>query len=357
MRVRTFIALMLVAGATVLAQPQPRRATTIAAIRTFPGFYHQQTVLVVGDMKGTPERATIASDDASLTVVGREIREGRVEARGQILDIGRMPQDDPRLIPFNLLDQVRRAYQDRWPKPGEELILILSNTTAAPTTTSATTPPLRAVAMEPAHFENQRITLTGQFRGRNLFGDVPEEPTQNRYAFVIRAGDAAVWVVGMQPKGKNFSLDPLKRLDTGRWLKVQGTLHATKGLSWLEATSLELTPAPEETVEPPIELPPPPPVEILFTAPAEGETDVATGARIRMQLSRDLNADTLKGRLRFTPEVEFTTNYTKENRALEIRLTNGLPPFKAMKMEILDGVKGTDGGAMKPFTLTFTTGS
>ena len=34
-----------------------------------------------------------------------------------------------------------------------------------------------------------------------------------------------------------------------------------------------------------------------------------------------------------------------------------LPPFKAMKMEILDGVKGTDGGAMKPFTLTFTTGS
>ena len=169
MRVRTFIALMLVAGATVLAQPQPRRATTIAAIRTFPGFYHQQTVLVVGDMKGTPERATIASDDASLTVVGREIREGRVEARGQILDIGRMPQDDPRLIPFNLLDQVRRAYQDRWPKPGEELILILSNTTAAPTTTSATTPPLRAVAMEPAHFENQRITLTGQFRGRNLF--------------------------------------------------------------------------------------------------------------------------------------------------------------------------------------------
>ena len=91
--------------------------------------------------------------------------------------------------------------------------------------------------------------------------------------------------------------------------------------------------------------------------PAEGETDVATGARIRMQLSRDLNADTLKGRLRFTPEVEFTMNYTKENRALEIRITNGLPPFKPMKMEILDGVKGTDGGAMKPFTLTFTTGS
>lgn len=351
------IALALATSAFVLAQPQPRRATTIAAVRMFPGFYHQQTVILVGEMKGTVERATIASDDMSLKVVGREIREGRTEARGQVLDIGRMAQDDPRLIPFNLLDQVRRAYQERWPKPGEELILLLSNTAPPPAAANATTPPLRAVAMEPSRFENQRITLTGQFRGRNLFGDVPEEPTQNRYAFVIRAGDAAVWVVGMQPKGKNFSLDPLKRLDTGRWLKVQGTLHSTKGLSWLEAASIELTPAPEETVEAPVELPPPPAVEVLFTAPAEGEADVATAVKIRMQLSRDLNPETLKGRIRFTPEVEFTTNYTKENRALEIRFTKALPPFTPVKMEFLEGVKGTDGGAMKPFTLTFTTGS
>ena len=118
-----------------------------------------------------------------------------------------------------------------------------------------------------------------------------------------------------------------------------------------------MTPAPEETVEAPIELPPPPAVEVLFTAPAEGEADVATAAKIRMQLSRDLNPETLKGRIRFTPEVEFTTNYTKENRALEIRFTKALPPFTPVKMEFLEGVKGTDGGAMKPFTLTFTTGS
>jgi hypothetical protein len=33
-----------------------------------------------------------------------------------------------------------------------------------------------------------------------------------------------------------------------------------------------------------------------------------------------------------------------------------LEPFRLVKLEILDGVKGTDGGAMQPFTLTFRTG-
>jgi len=211
--------------------------------------------------------------------------------------------------------------------------------------------------MEPARFDNQRVTITGQFRGLNLFGDLPEAPIQNRYAYVIRSGDAAVWIMGLPPKGKTFSLDPSKRLDTGRWLKVQGTVHSTKGLTWLDGTSIELTPAPEETTEVAIEAPPPPMVEVLFTAPTEGEADVVTTARIRMQLSRDLNPETLKDRVRFTPDVEFTTHYTKENRALEIRPTGGFPPFKPIKMEILQGVKGTDGGELKPFTLTFTTGS
>ena len=63
-----------------------------------------------------------------------------------------------------------------------------------------TAPPLRAVAMEPARFEGQNITIVGQFRGRNLFGDLPEAPAQNRYQFVLRSSDAALWVMGVQPQ-------------------------------------------------------------------------------------------------------------------------------------------------------------
>jgi hypothetical protein len=359
MRARTFISALLVALAAAIpaAQPAARRATTISAIRAYPGFYHQQTVFVVGEVKGLEDRATIGTDEGAIKLVAREVpREGKVEARGQLLDIGRMSQDDPRLIPFNLLDRIRTAYQDRWPKPGEELMLLMAGVAPPPAAADVTSPPLRAVAMEPDRFEGQKVTITGQFRGRNLFGDLPEAPAQNRYQFVLRSADAAVWVMGVQPKGRTFNFDPAKRIDSGRWVKVQGTVRTAKGLTWLEGTSIELAPAPEETTEVTIDLPPPPPVEILFTAPTEGEGDVRTDVRIRMQLSRDLNPETLKDRIRFTPELPFTTNYTKENRALEIRPTEGFPAFKPIKMEILEGVKGTDGGPMAPFTLTFTTG-
>ena len=374
MRSRTFtsttLALVLAAAALTAQQPQQRRATTITAIRNYPGFYHQQTVLVVGEVRGTLERATIGTEEGAIALVAREIREGKVEARGQLLDIGRVSQDDPRLIPFNLLDRIRAQYQDRWPKPGEELILLLGSTGPAPVATDVTAPPLRALAMEPAKYDAQKITIVGQFRGRNLFGDLPEAPAQNRFQFVVRSADAAVWVMGVAPKGKTFSFDPSKRIDSGRWVKVQGTVHSAKGLTWLDATSIDLAPAPEETTEVAIDLPPPPPVEILFAAPSEGEADVRVTERIRLQLSRDLDPATLKDHVRLTysaadskergeaqpPSIAFTTNYTRETRALEIRPTEPLERFRLVKMEILEGVKGTDGGPMKPFTLTFTTG-
>ena len=328
--------------------------------------------MVVGEVKGELERATIGTEEGALTVIARELpRESKVEARGQFLDVGRMSQDDPRLIPFNLLERIRSAYQDRWPKPGEELLLMLSGTVPPPTAANITEPPLRSLAMEPQRFANQKVSVVGQFRGRNLFGDLPEAPVQHRYSFVVRSSDAAIWVTGVQPKGKNFSFDPARRLDTGRWVKVAGTVKTAKGLTWIEGTSIELAPEPAQTTtEVEINAPPPPPVEVLFTAPAEGEADVRLTERIRMQLSRDLNPETLKDRVRLTysaadsknrgeaqpPSIAFTTHYARENRALEIRPAEPLERFRVVTLEILPGVKGTDGGDMLPFKLTFTTG-
>ncbi len=91
------------------------------------------------------------------------------------------------------------------------------------------------------------VTILGQFRGRNLFGDLPEAPLSNKWQFVLRSADAAVWVMGLQPKGKTFNFDPNKRIDSGRWVKVAGTVRTAKGLTWLEGTSIELAQAPAET--------------------------------------------------------------------------------------------------------------
>ena len=356
--------------ATVVAQPAVRRATTVAALKNYPSFYNQQIVMVMGEVRGQGERRSIGNDEASVRLIARDYPEGRVEARGQLLDIGRMSQDDPRLIPFNLLDLVRTAYPDRWPRPGEELMLIVSSTAPPPGATDSATPPLRTLAMEPEKFAGHPVTLQGQFRGRNLFGDLPEAPINNKWQFVLRSADAAVWVMGVQPKGKTFNFDPNKRIDTGHWVKVAGTVRTAKGLTWLEGTSIELAQAPADTATEVTIAAPPPPVDVLFAAPSEGEADVRLDVRIRLQLSRDLDPATLKDRIRITysssesrdrgeaqpPAVAFATTYTKENRALEIRPTPPLERFRSVKIEFLEGIKGTDGGAMAPFAMTFTTG-
>ncbi|MDP3719726.1 MAG: Ig-like domain-containing protein [Acidobacteriota bacterium] len=348
------------------AQPATRRATTIAALRSYPGFYHQQTVSVVGAVKGEDvENLLLANDEATIRVIARELpREGRLEARGQFLDIGRVSQDDPRLIPFNLGDRIRALYPERWPRPGEELLLLLSGTLPPPPPADATTPPLRSVALEPARFEGQRVAIVGQFRGRNLYGDLPEAPAPARWQFVLRSTDTALWVMDLQPRGKAFNFDPTKRVDAGRWVRVQGTVRTAKGLTWLEGTTIELAQAPAEpATEVAIAAPPPAPVEVLFTAPVEGETDVSVGERVRLQLSRDLDAASLTDRVRITyakdstgRAIGFATNYTRENRAIEIRPNEPFEAFRLVRIEFLEGIRGTDGGALAPFALTFTTG-
>ena len=320
---------------------------------------------MIGAVTGnSAEAATIASDEASIRLITRELpREGQFEVRGQFLDVGRMSQDDPRLIPFNLVDRVRTLYPERWPRPGEELILVLAGSLPPPPPADATSPPLRSVAMEPTRFEGRRVSILGQFRGRNLFGDLPEAPAPAKWQFVLRSSDTAIWVMGLQPKGKTFNFDPNKRIDSGRWVTVEGTVRTGRGLTWLDGAAIQLAAAPADPVtEVEIPAPPPPPVEILFAAPTEGEDDVRLDERVRLQLSRDLDPASLKERIRITyaaapaEAVAFTTTYTRDNRALEIRPTQPWERFQSVRVEFLAGIKGTDGGDFAPFTLTFTTG-
>ena len=144
--------------------------------------------------------------------------------------------------------------------------------------------------------------MTGQFGGRNLFGDLPDAPGKSRYDFVLRSADSAIWISGAQPKGKgfNFSLD--SRLDSGRWLEITGVLKTGRGLEWLEVTGdgIQLGKAPTET--PPVEAEPirvsaAPPPEVVFSTPTQDETDVSMSTTVRIQFSRDIDQSTLKGNM------------------------------------------------------------
>jgi hypothetical protein len=236
-------------------------------------------------------------------------------------------------------------------------------------------PSIRAVVLDPDRYEGQKVTVTGTFRGTNLYGDLPRAPAAGKWDFVLRSANAALWVTGIRPKGKGFDLDPRAKVDTGRPLEVSGVVKSGDGLVWLEATTVT-APAltgvqPKDEVAEPDVAPAPPPLpmpEVTFSLPSEGETDVSPAVLVQIQISRNLDQDSLKDRVRLsyvggTPPgapqpaaIAFAVTYKAADRVVQIRFAKPLEQFRTVKVELLEGIKGPDGQPLKPFTLTFTTG-
>ncbi|HET7380854.1 MAG TPA: hypothetical protein VFJ24_12490, partial [Gaiellales bacterium] len=207
-------------GAEVLT----RRATTLVAIHTYPTVFHGQPVLVRAEIDRTEQRAMLVDGEERLpAIVASGIGgSGVQEVRGEVWDVGRMRSDDPKFTGKDLRPYLGADPAAAWPKPGE---LVIVNVTAADPAETLVAPSVRTLALAPARYVDQRVTVKGQFRGRNLFGDLPQAPAgaDGRREFVIRSADAAIWVTGRQPKGKGFVFDLNSRLDTTRWLEVTGT--------------------------------------------------------------------------------------------------------------------------------------
>jgi hypothetical protein len=302
--------------------------------------------------------------------------DGLDEVRGEFWDIGRMKLDDIRLSTYDLRTTFKVDPDQPWPRPGEVTAIVA--TAVAPAVVPAA-PSVRAIVLNPSRYLDQKIAITGQYSGRNLLGDLPDAPGKSRYDFVLRSADAAMWIINMRPKvrdtnGKEIELALDARIDTGRWLTVKGTVRQGRGLTWLDAEpgSLALAKPPTETTadEEPIRVPAGPPPEVIFSAPIGDETDVPLATTVRIQFSRDLDQATLKGRIRAgylgsqagapgepaAPAADFTFQYVGANRVLEIRFTKPLERFRTLKVELLDGILGTDAQPLKPWTLSFSLG-
>jgi hypothetical protein len=136
----------------------------------------------------------------------------------------------------------------------------------------------------------------------------------------------------------------------------------------VEATRVALGKAPaastvaEEDAKPAA----PPPVEIVFQSPTEGDVDVRPGDTVRVQFSRGLAEPTLAGRVQARyadpgldaaapgASLEFKVSYDAANRAVEMRFPQRLQPGRMVRVEILEGVTAFDGGVVPPWTVTFT---
>ncbi len=360
--------LLWLAG-VLFAQDAGPVPTSVAAVLQFPGFFHGRTVLLQGNAEASGVTQVLPGPDSSaLHLVTREaLPTGRVEIVGQVVDVGRLQPEDPRIAGSGikrLLDEVHRT---EWPKAGEFVVCLVRS--AAPAA-DFPAPSVRAVALDPGRYADLQVTVTGQFRGRNLYGDLPEAPGMARWEFVLRADGASIWVVGIRPRGRGFDLDPSARVDTSRWLEVSGIARHGKGLAWLEGKSVREVAAPAAQPQPTPPPPPPRPApEVLFSVPSEGETDVSPATNVRIQFSRGLDPGTLEGRIRVTyagprvpgtqggePPPQPTTSYDAANRVLELRFPHPLERFRTLHVDLLEGIVTTDGAPLKPWSLTFSLG-
>jgi hypothetical protein len=56
------------------------------------------------------------------------------------------------------------------------------------------------------------------------------------------------------------------------------------------------------------------------------------------------------------PGLETAVKYDSGLRVLEIAFAQPLQRFRTVRVELLEGITGTDGAPLKPWTLTFSVG-
>jgi hypothetical protein len=381
---RSAIALAILIGALpCVAQAQTTRvATTTGALRASPVFFHGKQVAVLGsptlvrdlvrlDDPGSSTSATPPAEVATggIYVYWRE-RPTRSsgEVRGEFWDLGRLSEGDTRFSAYDFKPLLEVVSQGRWPARDQIFVLLGASLIDEPL---PDTPTLRAIALAPGRYENKGVSISGRFRGRNLFGDLAGPlPTSSKWDFVVQSADAALWVTGLRPRGKGFELDPGARVDTGRWVQVEGTVRREGIRSWIEARGIELTSAPTEA---PVEVvvpitPREAPPAVVFSTPVPDEPDVDTTTVVRVQFSRDMDTRTFKDRIRVSyatppqstapapPPPVFSFAYNVGNRGVEVKFAKPLERFQTVRVELLEGIKTIDGDPFQRWTFTFNTG-
>jgi hypothetical protein len=352
--------------ALVQAQAPGRIATTAEALAAAPIFFHGRQIVVRQPITGSLELARLDETSKPIFVFWKEqpsaVREP--ELRGEFWDLGRLQRDDPRFSNYNFDPVIEAASSGQWPARDRVFVILSATLVEAPLPPS---PTIRAIALAPERYVEREVRVVGRFRGRNLYGDIPQPLNKGKWDFVLHSADAALWVTGMRPRGEGFDLDPGARVDTGKWLEVTGVVQKHGPQLWLDASGIRQASAPADL---PIEVEVPtrpvePPPTVIFSAPLPDDTDVNRGSPVRVQFSRDLAGQSITNRVRVTyvsapagtAQPTFTATYQEATRSIEIKFAQPLERFQAVQVELLEGITAIDGQPLAPWTLTFTTGS
>lgn len=223
---------------------------------------------------------------------------------------------------------------------------------------------LRDLVKNPDPYLDKRVAVIGKFRGNNIYGDLSFRTKKTPRDFIIKVADAAIWVTGRRPTGRDFELNPRMRRDTGKWLKVTGVPWMEEGMVYVKAQRLELVPDPEDSALEPVEEPKEaeavadtPPPEVTFSIPLDGEPAVPLDSEFRVQFSNDMNAasfdrnvDLLYGddEGRGNPFPDMQIRYESAQRTLVVIAGDRLAPGKPVILILYNGITDNNGKRLVP---------
>jgi hypothetical protein len=357
------------AGAARASAADGRIATTAEALVASPVFFHGKQVVVRRSVAEQDGLWRLANTAKPVFVIWNERPSlaADVEIRGDFWDLGRLERDDSRLSNVNFTPMLEAAWHGQWPPRDQVFVMLGASAIESPLPDEAT---IRAIALAPEHYADRQVKVVGRFRGANLYGDLPQPVGKSKWDFVLQSADAAVWVAGLRPKAKDLDLDIHARVDTGHWVQVTGTVRRDGPAAWIEGSAIAGAAAPTDT---PIEVSiPRAPREaaptVVFTAPLAGEVDADRSSPVRIQFSRDMDPRSFRDRIRVSYQGQaapgataappaFTVRYLEGPRALEIKFAEPLDRFRAVKIDLLEGIASAiDNQPLAPWSLTFTTG-
>ena len=99
---------------------------------------------------------------------------------------------------------------------------------------------LEPLVRYPKGAEGRVVTVSGTFRGSNLFEDLPPESRRSADDWVLKDGPFSIWVSGRAPKGKGWSLDPRSHSDCTWRIEATGKVENVGGILYLRPSQLLL---------------------------------------------------------------------------------------------------------------------
>ncbi len=213
--------------------------------------------------------------------------------------------------------------------------------------------------------DGKMVTVRGQFRGGNLFGDLPSASRQRSSDWVLKDDVFAVWVTGKKAKGPGWNLDTGLKRDTGKWLQVTGRVLVNGPVVTIQATDVVLSkpPSADAPAAAQAQAPPPPPPRpkkppvVVFSLPLDGERDVPPDAVFKVQFSKDMDEQSFKDRVvfRYAGRPQPGDNaldakritYDLGLRTLQVDPGDMLRPGRVVELLLLPGIVDLDGLALE----------